>query len=81
MLIYREFETTISKAKLGVWIQHLALCNGQIVGMSVMKNGFGEDKVQHWEGFFKLRFENSEGLARFHKAGFRTIAPEKVMGM
>lgn len=78
--IYRDFETTLSKAKLGVWIQHLAVCNGRIEGMHVLKNGFREDKAQYWEAFFKLRFEDSDGLARFHKAGFKTIKPEQITG-
>ena len=78
--ICQDFRSTLAKSKVLPLLQSLAICNGSIIGMSTLTNGFSEKDVRYWEIFLKLKFRTKEDIIRFHGMGFATMDPPIVTG-
>ena len=78
--IHRDYSATLAKSKIAPLLQSLAVCQGSIVDMATLNNGFSEQDVRHWEMFLKLKFRTQNDLDRFHGMGFVTEVPPNVTG-
>ena len=79
--IYRDYHLPrLSSKACADLLQGLALSGGSIVSSGCLNNGFPENKVGFWEGFYKLRFSTQAQLDKFHSLGLKTERPETISG-
>ena len=77
--LYRHvYLNRTTKDSLHRLIKDLLTCNGNIISIGYLSNGFSEDKFSYWETFYTIRFLFIEDLQAFVNKGWSVRESELV---